>query len=83
MTIDHTGLTYPKAMVAGATAGVMEHICMFPVDTAKTRMQSSLFAPVSQRGSNVIFVLSDVCMTTRHHAAMHHPHITSIQHEIQ
>lgn len=29
-----------KAMVAGATAGVMEHVFMFPVDTIKTRMQA-------------------------------------------
>jgi solute carrier family 25 iron transporter 28/37 len=26
-------------MIAGSSAGVMEHICMFPVDTVKTRMQ--------------------------------------------
>ena len=29
-----------KAMAAGAAAGVMEHLWMFPVDTIKTRMQT-------------------------------------------
>lgn len=26
-------------MVAGATAGIVEHVAMFPLDTIKTRMQ--------------------------------------------
>jgi hypothetical protein len=33
-------LGYEKAMVAGAMAGVTEHVFMFPVDTIKTRMQA-------------------------------------------
>jgi hypothetical protein len=33
-------LGYEKAMVAGASAGVTEHVFMFPVDTVKTRMQA-------------------------------------------
>lgn len=33
-------LGYEKAMVAGAAAGVVEHVFMFPVDTIKTRMQA-------------------------------------------
>ena len=32
-------LSYEKAMLAGAAAGVMEHLAMFPVDTIKTNMQ--------------------------------------------
>jgi solute carrier family 25 (mitochondrial iron transporter), member 28/37 len=27
-------------MLAGATAGIAEHVAMFPVDTVKTRMQA-------------------------------------------
>jgi len=34
------GMDTGKAMIAGAAAGVMEHICMFPVDTIKTRLQA-------------------------------------------
>lgn len=41
---DH-GLPYEKAMIAGASAGVMEHLCMFPVDTVKTRMQAAPINP--------------------------------------
>lgn len=37
---DLEGLPHEKAMIAGATAGVMEHIVMFPIDTIKTRMQT-------------------------------------------
>lgn len=29
------GMTPAKAMLAGATAGVTEHVCVFPVDTIK------------------------------------------------
>ena len=32
-------LSFEKAMIAGASAGVMEHLAMFPVDTIKTNMQ--------------------------------------------
>lgn len=32
-------LGYEKAMIAGAAAGAVEHIFMFPVDTIKTRLQ--------------------------------------------
>ena len=32
-------LSYGKAMIAGATAGVAEHIVMYPVDTIKTLSQ--------------------------------------------
>jgi len=34
---EHNSLLH---LVAGATAGFAEHVCMFPVDTIKTRMQS-------------------------------------------
>jgi len=33
------GLSLQKTMFAGASAGVMEHVFMFPVDTIKTRVQ--------------------------------------------
>ena len=37
---EHDGsLSYEKAMLAGASAGVMEHLAMFPIDTIKTNMQ--------------------------------------------
>ena len=35
-------LSFEKAMIAGAAAGVMEHLAMFPVDTIKTNMQVAL-----------------------------------------
>ncbi len=38
------GMTPFKAMAAGATAGVTEHVCVFPVDTIKTRMQAATSA---------------------------------------
>ena len=38
-------LPYGKAMVAGATAGVMEHIVMYPVDTIKTLTQADATRP--------------------------------------
>ena len=34
-----SSLSYEKAMIAGASAGVMEHLAMFPIDTIKTNMQ--------------------------------------------
>lgn len=33
-------LSYWQHMVAGATAGTVEHVAMFPMDTIKTRMQA-------------------------------------------
>ena len=33
------GLPFTKYMIAGAVAGMTEHVAMFPVDTIKTRMQ--------------------------------------------
>eukprot|EP00455_Lapot_gusevi_P028195 TRINITY_DN299_c0_g4_i2.p1 TRINITY_DN299_c0_g4~~TRINITY_DN299_c0_g4_i2.p1 ORF type:complete len:325 (-),score=94.33 TRINITY_DN299_c0_g4_i2:234-1208(-) len=35
-----SSISYGKAMIAGAAAGVMEHVFMFPVDTIKTLMQA-------------------------------------------
>lgn len=40
---------FEKAMVAGAAAGVTEHVFMFPVDTVKTRMQALQTAGQSRR----------------------------------
>lgn len=34
-----------KPMLAGSCAGISEHLCMFPVDTIKTRMQTASFLP--------------------------------------
>mmetsp|Transcript_38288 Transcript_38288/g.83293 ORF Transcript_38288/g.83293 Transcript_38288/m.83293 type:complete len:431 (-) Transcript_38288:553-1845(-) len=34
------GLPFTKYMIAGAIAGMTEHVAMFPVDTIKTRMQA-------------------------------------------
>jgi solute carrier family 25 iron transporter 28/37 len=36
------GMTFRQHMIAGAAAGIMEHIVMFPVDTVKTRMQAGI-----------------------------------------
>lgn len=36
----YDGLTFVSHMIAGATAGTVEHIAMYPVDTIKTRMQA-------------------------------------------
>jgi hypothetical protein len=35
------GLPFTRYMMAGAVAGMVEHVAMFPVDTIKTRMQVS------------------------------------------
>lgn len=35
-------LSLPKAMAAGSLAGMLEHSVMFPFDTIKTRMQSTM-----------------------------------------
>lgn len=32
--------THLQHMAAGATAGIVEHVAMFPLDTIKTRMQA-------------------------------------------
>lgn len=37
---DDASLSFSQHMVAGAAAGITEHIVMYPVDTVKTRMQS-------------------------------------------
>merc|ERR1719273_174694 len=34
-----------KPMIAGSCAGISEHLCMFPVDTIKTRIQTASFLP--------------------------------------
>ena len=38
---DDDHLPYEKAMLAGASAGVAEHVVMYPVDTVKTRLQTA------------------------------------------
>jgi hypothetical protein len=42
------GMTVRKAMLAGSTAGFIEHVATFPVDTIKTRMQVRLLVPLSR-----------------------------------
>lgn len=39
---DPNEMSFVKYMIAGATAGVAEHVCMFPIDTVKTRMQANV-----------------------------------------
>jgi len=48
-----------KAMAAGAAAGVMEHLWMFPVDTIKTRMQTD-FIPGQRLYKSVPKAISQV-----------------------
>eukprot|EP00002_Diphylleia_rotans_P015845 TRINITY_DN3069_c0_g1_i2.p1 TRINITY_DN3069_c0_g1~~TRINITY_DN3069_c0_g1_i2.p1 ORF type:complete len:281 (-),score=58.89 TRINITY_DN3069_c0_g1_i2:193-1035(-) len=43
-------LSHSANMIAGATAGMMEHVVMFPVDTIKTRLQSAHGANSPYRG---------------------------------
>lgn len=46
MLVQQDNGVYPMAlqhmqhMAAGAAAGIMEHVAMYPVDTIKTRMQA-------------------------------------------
>ncbi|KAI7841248.1 hypothetical protein COHA_005085 [Chlorella ohadii] len=48
----YDGLTFYGHMVAGAVAGIGEHVAMYPVDTIKTRMQA-LAHPGQQLHSSV------------------------------
>lgn len=41
---------FGKAMIAGAVAGTSEHICMFPVDTIKTRLQAQTAGALRYNG---------------------------------
>lgn len=51
------GLPLSRYMLAGAVAGMVEHVAMFPVDTIKTRMQvtpphpSVVVTPCARAGS--------------------------------
>lgn len=40
LVADQDGLTFYAHMIAGASAGMGEHMVMYPVDTIKTRMQA-------------------------------------------
>eukprot|EP00743_Colponemidia_sp_Colp-15_P004342 GILK01004684.1.p1 GENE.GILK01004684.1~~GILK01004684.1.p1 ORF type:complete len:346 (-),score=44.15 GILK01004684.1:169-1095(-) len=55
---DDEELSYGQHMIAGATAGVMEHICMFPVDTIKTRLQ--VYSPTAPRYTGVISAAASI-----------------------
>ena len=54
------GMTLGTAMLAGATAGVTEHICMFPVDTVKTRMQISHASSSSTSSLHFLKTFADI-----------------------
>lgn len=58
-------LGYEKAMVAGATAGVIEHVFMFPVDTIKTRMQALQTGPTPNENRTELNSLSACRPTAR------------------
>lgn len=55
----YEGLSFYGHMVAGAVAGMGEHVAMFPVDTIKTRMQA-LAHPGQQLHTSVGRALSNV-----------------------
>ncbi|PRW51045.1 mitochondrial carrier [Chlorella sorokiniana] len=55
----YDGLTFYGHMVAGAVAGIGEHVAMYPVDTIKTRMQA-LAHPGQQLHSSVVTALRTV-----------------------
>lgn len=44
----HDGLEFWQFMVAGSIAGCVEHMAMFPIDTLKTRMQTTASCPLSK-----------------------------------
>ncbi|CAK9299179.1 unnamed protein product [Gordionus sp. m RMFG-2023] len=46
-------------MLAGAAAGIMEHSCMYPIDSVKTRMQSLLSYKLYE-GKNLLQNLSQI-----------------------
>jgi len=55
------GLPFSRYMMAGAVAGMVEHVAMFPVDTIKTRMQVHPMPhqlPTPPRGCCVFAVVS-------------------------
>lgn len=59
---DDDGLPFEKAMIAGAVAGVSEHLFMYPVDTIKTRMQAAV-VPGAPAYSNVFQAMSHITRT--------------------
>lgn len=60
--MDWEGMTITKAMLAGSLAGVTEHVCMFPIDTIKTRMQTAS-VPGAPSYTNVIRAIKDITKT--------------------
>jgi len=48
-----------RAMVAGSAAGMTEHVCMFPIDTVKTRMQVEPIAAIPMQ-TNSFSALSQI-----------------------
>ena len=70
-----SSLSYEKAMIAGASAGVMEHLAMFPIDTIKTNMQVQS-ASLSLANTNPA-VASAVPTSSTAAAATPHPTLSS------
>ncbi|KAH7624542.1 hypothetical protein Ndes2526B_g00743 [Nannochloris sp. 'desiccata'] len=56
---NYDGLTFYGHMVAGAMAGMGEHLAMYPVDTVKTRMQA-LAHPGQQLHTSLVRAMSGV-----------------------
>ncbi|KAK9813241.1 hypothetical protein WJX72_011309 [[Myrmecia] bisecta] len=57
---EYDGLTFASHMVAGAVAGICEHVGMYPVDTIKTRMQALAHPGQRLHGSAVHRALAAV-----------------------
>lgn len=38
---DESSISFLKHCIAGSCAGMMEHVCLYPVDTIKTHLQAS------------------------------------------
>ncbi|KAL7095355.1 hypothetical protein ACP275_10G018800 [Erythranthe tilingii] len=52
--VEHDGLNLCRFMVFGSTAGMVEHMSMFPVDTIKTQMQALGSYPIKSDSVNQV-----------------------------
>lgn len=57
---DYEGLGFSEHMVAGAAAGIAEHVAMFPVDTVKTRAQALAHPGQRLRGGPVAAAVASI-----------------------
>ena len=48
------GVSLTTTMVAGAMAGIFEHVCMYPVDVVKTRQQALACDKTTLRSKSII-----------------------------